>query len=251
MDDASIAVISRAEAKAQGLKRYFTGKPCKHGHVAERSVGSSNCIACLQERAKLPEQKEKVRRCSQSKRDQSTPEQRAAQAQKSMAYHAANRDRILAEMKVRNKAYYERHKEKIKAHVLKYQKENTAERTNYKREWSKRKAKQDPVYAMKLRLRKMLARLYDAICMKRVRRSTTEAELGYTAQEAKSHIERQFLRGMTWENHGKWHIDHIVPIGQFDITTDEGRKAANALTNLRPIWAKDNLRKSDAVLTLL
>ena len=247
----SHTIISCAEAKAQGLKRYFTGKPCKHGHVAERSVGSSNCIACLQDLAQLPEYKEQSRLRNKSSRSQSTPEQRAAAKAKRLAYYAANLDVLIEEMKVRNKSYYERNKEKIKAQTLKYQKENTAQRTKYKREWSKQRAKEDPVYAMKLRLRKMLHRLYNAIQMKRKRTATTEAELGYTAQEAKTHIERQFLRGMTWENHGEWHIDHIVPIGQFDITTNEGRKAANALTNLRPIWAKDNLRKSDAVLTLL
>ncbi len=39
-------IISRAEAKAKGLKRYFTGKPCKHGHAAERYVASSECCVC-------------------------------------------------------------------------------------------------------------------------------------------------------------------------------------------------------------
>jgi len=39
-------IISRAEAKAKGLKRYFTGKPCKHGHVAERQVFNATCVDC-------------------------------------------------------------------------------------------------------------------------------------------------------------------------------------------------------------
>jgi hypothetical protein len=39
-------IISRAEAKAKGLKRYFTGKPCKHGHVAERQVSNATCVEC-------------------------------------------------------------------------------------------------------------------------------------------------------------------------------------------------------------
>jgi HrpA-like RNA helicase len=42
-------VISRAQAKEQGIKRYYTGKPCKHGHVAERQVSNHTCIACLEE----------------------------------------------------------------------------------------------------------------------------------------------------------------------------------------------------------
>jgi hypothetical protein len=39
-------IISRAEAKAKGLNRYFTGKPCKHGHVAERVVFNGACVEC-------------------------------------------------------------------------------------------------------------------------------------------------------------------------------------------------------------
>ncbi|MDT9046433.1 hypothetical protein RSW36_25115 [Escherichia coli] len=44
-------IISRAEAKARGLKRFFTGKPCKRGHVAERAVGNKDCAACRREKS--------------------------------------------------------------------------------------------------------------------------------------------------------------------------------------------------------
>lgn len=39
-------ILSRAEAKQAELTRYFTGEPCKHGHVAERFVTSRGCVAC-------------------------------------------------------------------------------------------------------------------------------------------------------------------------------------------------------------
>jgi hypothetical protein len=39
-------IIARSEAKAKGLKRYFTGKPCKHGHVSERYVVAWHCCEC-------------------------------------------------------------------------------------------------------------------------------------------------------------------------------------------------------------
>lgn len=39
-------ITTRKEAKARGLKRYFTGKPCKHGHIAEREGIAGNCIPC-------------------------------------------------------------------------------------------------------------------------------------------------------------------------------------------------------------
>lgn len=71
--------------------------------------------------------------------------------------------------------------------------------------------------------------------------------LGYTVDELKHHLERQFLPGMSWANMGKWHIDHIVPLASFTFRDagDPEVKRAGALTNLRPIWAHDNHVKKD------
>ena len=45
-------IIGRDEARALGLKRFFTGEPCKHGHVAERDVNNRECMECSRERAR-------------------------------------------------------------------------------------------------------------------------------------------------------------------------------------------------------
>ncbi len=58
-----------------------------------------------------------------------------------------------------------------------------------------------------------------------------------------AHIESQFVDGMSWSNRGQWHIDHIIPVSAFDLTTHEGQRAAFHYTNLRPLWASDNRRK--------
>jgi hypothetical protein len=67
----------------------------------------------------------------------------------------------------------------------------------------------------------------------------------YTLDELIYHIERQFLPGMTWDNRGEWHIDHIVPLSSFKFSSadDIEFKRAWALSNLRPLWALDNIRK--------
>lgn len=69
----------------------------------------------------------------------------------------------------------------------------------------------------------------------------------YSLDDLMRHIERQFLRGMSWDNRGEWHIDHIVPVASFTFSSpdDAEFKAAWALTNLRPMWARENQRKSD------
>lgn len=71
------------------------------------------------------------------------------------------------------------------------------------------------------------------------------AELGYDGQILKQHIERQFSRGMTWEKlkAGQIHIDHIVPLKEFDLRDPDQERAAWALTNLRPMWAAENIAK--------
>lgn len=75
----------------------------------------------------------------------------------------------------------------------------------------------------------------------------------YTMPELMDHLERQFTRGMTWDNYGKWHIDHIIPLASFEITDAEcdDFHRAFALANLRPLWGKDNMKKSAKLVTLL
>jgi hypothetical protein len=72
-----------------------------------------------------------------------------------------------------------------------------------------------------------------------------EKLVGYTIKDFMTHIEKQFQTGMTWDNYGKWHIDHIIPVVRFKFTStdDIEFKKCWALTNLQPLWAIDNLRK--------
>ena len=70
------------------------------------------------------------------------------------------------------------------------------------------------------------------------------SKLPYTQDEFVNHIESLFVSGMSWSNRSEWHIDHIRPLsafikeGSFDLNT------INALSNLQPLWVKDNLKKS-------
>lgn len=74
-----------------------------------------------------------------------------------------------------------------------------------------------------------------------------ESIAGYSLKKLKTHLEKQFKDGMTWENYGKWHIDHIIPISAFNFETAEDIdfKKCWALKNLQPLWAKENLSKNN------
>jgi hypothetical protein len=72
-------------------------------------------------------------------------------------------------------------------------------------------------------------------------------DLGCSIQEFKLYIENQFQPGMTWENYGKWHLDHIIPLASFDLKKrSELLEACNYL-NIQPLWALDNLAKGAAI----
>ncbi len=74
-----------------------------------------------------------------------------------------------------------------------------------------------------------------------------ESLVGYTATKLREHFESLFTEGMSWTNYGKWEIDHIIPKSffVFDSPKDVEFKMCWRLENLQPLWAKDNLRKSN------
>src|SRR3546814_17339668 len=68
-----------------------------------------------------------------------------------------------------------------------------------------------------------------------------------------ANLERQFLPGISWDNRGEWHIAHIRPLCSFEFTSPDDLqfREAWALTNLRPLWARDNLPKGGRLDSLL
>lgn len=94
----------------------------------------------------------------------------------------------------------------------------------------------DPVYRLKALLR---TNVWRYIINKQGKR--TEDILGETFDNVRRHLEIQFVDGMSWNNFGEWHIDHIIPLSS--AKTEEEVFKLNHYTNLQPLWAKDNLSK--------
>jgi|SRR5580704_6558903 hypothetical protein len=69
----------------------------------------------------------------------------------------------------------------------------------------------------------------------------TEDLLGYSAAELAAHLEAQFVDGMSWEDRSAWHIDHIKPVREFAREGVTDPAIINALSNLRPLWARENM----------
>lgn len=120
----------------------------------------------------------------------------------------------------------------------------------------------DPEFNLRQRMRAHLKRTRQGIKLGDLLRAAvirngssprSEQFVGYTAKTLRSWIERQFTKGMNWDRFcaGEIHIDHIVPLSSFDLSDPQELKRAWALTNLQPLWAKDNLAKRCRVDTFL
>ena len=63
------------------------------------------------------------------------------------------------------------------------------------------------------------------------------------------YLETQFQPGMTRENYGKWHVDHIIPCASFDFSDVKQQKKCFHYTNLQPLWAIDNIKKGKKIIS--
>ena len=101
--------------------------------------------------------------------------------------------------------------------------------------------KRDPEFKLVKTLR---SRLGSALKSQNVKKQHRTMDLiGQSPAFVRSYIETQFTEGMTWENHGTWHIDHRISCCKFDLTKEEEQRKCFHYTNLQPLWAKDNLSK--------
>lgn len=108
----------------------------------------------------------------------------------------------------------------------------------YNRVWQAHKYHNDPIFRLKAVLRSRLQNISNGR-----HAGSAVRDLGCSVEQLKRWIEQQFQYGMTWDNYGQWHIDHIVPLSSFDLTQNPKVKKACHWFNLQPLWAQDNLSK--------
>lgn len=111
----------------------------------------------------------------------------------------------------------------------------------------KEKIKSNPLLLMHSRLSRLHRHALTRLGLEKS--SPTLELLGYSAADFCFHIEKQFVDGMGWHNMSDWQIDHIIPISTAKSIEDV--IALNQLSNLRPMWAKDNNQKKAKIMVLL
>ena len=153
-------------------------------------------------------------------------------------WYEANKE----EHKARSKAWYEANIEKKKASSKAWSEANKEKSKAYQKVYKKKRYKEDPVYRLLKNMRCGLCKVLSG----KAKSSHTMEYVGMSPDELMNHLENKFTEGMTRDNYGKWHIDHIRPLASFDFTgpdREEQLHIAWSHTNLQPLWALDNIRK--------
>lgn len=200
-------MTSPSQALANGDKFYRSLRPCKNGHEALRYTISRACIDCAREQSR--EAMSKKRECLETRKKMQT--------QWREWYHSGNQQK-----RILNSARW-------RAENPDQAQENGRASTRRFRSTPEGKA-----YS------------FAAKCLTRCRVNKTDRTfdvLGYKRDDLICHIEGLFTEGMTWDNHGEWHIDHIVPIIFFIKSGETDPRVINALENLQPLWAPENISK--------
>lgn len=158
-----------------------------------------------------------------------------------------NREKVLINQKI----YREKNKEREQEYRSKYRIENIDKINDNRKKtqplinsYLKNKRDSDPVYKITVNVR---SRVKSYLKIKNITKKNKTFELvGITPIELKEYLEKQFTQGMSWDNYGKWHIDHIIPLSSAK-SEDEIYKLCY-YSNLQPLWAEDNLRKSNKII---
>ena len=195
----------------------------------KRNSTQSWCKACESIRTKIWYQKNKEKR-----------------NKKAREWEAANRDKINTAKRIKRQKQKELLPIKPKKEPFdknKWNFENKDKLAGYKRKWLQK----NPTALIADRIRRRINMSIAKLGYKKTSKSTDI--IGCDWETLKKHIELQFKNGMNWDNRNKWHIDHIIPLSS--AKTEEDVIKLNHYTNLRPLWAKDNLMKSDKLEFLI
>ena len=182
------------------------------------------------------------KRCYEAKKDEYLAknkiryiENREHALEQTAKYRAKNREKI----RQRNARYYAENRKAIIAKQAEYQKREAERLNEYSREYVKKRRKSDKLYALQINMRGRfkfeLAKRGETKWLK------VNEYLGCSWVELRDYLEAQFTDDMSWNNYGEWHVDHIVPLAIAE--NKEQLVELCHYTNLRPLWAFDNISK--------
>lgn len=201
------------------------------------------------DRSKLSGRSSQCILCEKEHKKRSDVRARANLLNRQKYQNPETRKRILA----RNKRWREENHE-LKLEMDRRWRANNRERHRaYSRKWVQDNPERSRAYQKEYYLdmhhhlaRSLRIRMNQAVNNNQ-KAGSVVADLGCSISAFKLYIENQFEDEMTWNNYGKWHLDHVLPLASFDLTDrQQFLEAANWL-NYQPLWAEDNLTKGSKV----
>ena len=181
------------------------------------------------------------------------PHVKQAEKNSGTAWRKRNKDHLKQyiednkeQKRLTDQQWYEKNKTRLKEVKKIYRKKNAAMLNNKSNQYQKTRKIEDIDFKLRCVLR---SRISKAIKNNQKTGSAVK-DLGCPIDSFKKHLESQFTEGMSWSNYGRkgWHIDHIKPLSSFDLTDPEQFKKACHYSNLQPLWAEDNLKKSNKII---
>lgn len=134
--------------------------------------------------------------------------------------------------------YFRKRRDQKAKYDIEYRNRNKRRIQEYKKNWEQ-KNRDNPIRKIKTNLRRRVMHVLKG----NLKADKTFALIGCTAEEFKRHLESLWLPGMSWENYGEWHIDHIRECFRFDLSDPEQQRICFHYTNQRPLWKRDNLTR--------
>lgn len=221
------------ERPLKTCKTCLLEKPSELFHATKnaRDGLAASCTSCANERARIWREQNRERHRSSSK--EYFYKNQVAYNEKSATYYRENRETQKAKQRVRNSKNSAQQAITHRAWLA----ANPQWRKNYYRQVLRKR----PDFRANMALRRILHRLLRLTGT--IKSSRSSQILGYSAEMLRCRIEFQFSPGMSWSNHGEWHIDHRIPVSVFLARGETRPQIVNALSNLRPLWAADNMSK--------
>jgi len=159
-------------------------------------------------------------------------------------YYKNNKNKIVDN----NKKWSQKNREHLKDYHSKWRELNRENVNEKSKNWSKKRCDSDPQYKLNKNIR---TAINISLKEKNIKKyGKTFDYLPYTLEELVEHLEIQFKEGMSWENYGDWHVDHITPLSNFSFTNIENESFDEcwSLSNLQPMWAKENMSKNNRII---
>jgi hypothetical protein len=167
-------------------------------------------------------------------------ENRESELERTKQYRINNIDIL----KKKDKDRYRLNPEKEKERTKKYRLENPKKVLETQKKSTTKRYQKDILFKLKHNVR---CRIYQFLKIKNItKKNSTFNVVGCQPQQLKEYLESLFTNDMSWDNYGKWHIDHIIPLSS--AKNEEEVYNLCRYTNLQPLWAEDNLKKNNKIL---